>query len=193
MSDPLAGYRQDINEGKVRVLRYPASKPCPLRVAERYPLQSCVIEIERVIRKLIKGKEAEWHVTFIRHEQDRAYMLRFTPPAHAERNDRKDADAATIERARVESAYTSTTHSASPHEPESVGPDWEDKHKAERELKRQKAREERLSVDRMEAEVDKAAARLKQVGKTVSRKGVDLTPALADIYERLAKLEQDAA
>lgn len=143
MSDPLAGYRKDINEGKVRVLRYPASKPCPLRVAERYPLQSCVIEIERVIRKLIKGKEAEWHVTFIRHEQDRAYMLRFTPPAHAERNDRKDADAATIERARVESAYTSTTHSASPHEPESVGPDWEDKHKAEREARRQEERQGR--------------------------------------------------
>lgn len=193
MSDPLAGYRKDINEGKVRVLRYPASKPCPLRVAERYPLQSCVIEIERVIRKLIKGKEAEWHVTFIRHEQDRAYMLRFTPPAHAERNDRKDADAATIERARVESAYTSTTHSASPHEPESVGPDWEDKHKAERELKRQKAREERLSVDRMEAEVDKLAARVKQVGLTRARGGHDLTHLLADVYERLAAEEREAA
>lgn len=165
MSDPLAGYRQDINEGKVRVLRYPASKPCPLRVAERYPLQSCIIEIERVIRKLIKGKEAEWHVTFIRHEQDRPYMLRFTPPAHAERNDRKDADAATIERARVESAYTSTTHSASPHEPESVGPDWEDKHKAERELKRQKAREER-ERERMQQAAKSRLNRLLNNAKT---------------------------
>jgi hypothetical protein len=143
VSDPLAGYRKQINEGRVTVLRFPASKPCPVRPAERYPLQSCVIEVERVIRKLIKGKEAEWHVTFIRHEQDRPYMLRFTPPAHADSGKRTDPDASSVERARVESAYTQSAHSASPHEPESVGPYWKDKGMAERELARQDARAER--------------------------------------------------
>jgi hypothetical protein len=193
VTDPLAGKRKAINEGKVTVLRYPASKPCPVRPGERHALQSCVIEIERVIRKLIKGKEAEWHVTFIRHEEDRPYLLRFTPPAHADRDDRRDADASAIERARVESAYTSTTHAASPHEPESVGPDWEDKHKAERELERQKAREERMTVDDNEEAVKKLAARVKQVGLTRARGGHDLTHLLADVYERLAAEEQEAA
>jgi hypothetical protein len=193
VTDPLAGKRKAINEGKVTVLRYPASKPCPIEVGEKHTLQSCVIEVERVTRKLIKGKEAEWHVTFIRHEEDRPYLLRFTPPAHADRDDRRDADASAIERARVESAYTSTTHAASPHEPESVGPDWEDKHKAERELERQKAREERFNVERQNQEVDRAAARVKQVGKTLGEKGVDLTDDLADIYARLAAMEKKAA
>jgi hypothetical protein len=193
VTDPLAGKRKAINEGKVTVLRYPASKPCPIEVGEKHTLQSCVIEVERITRKLIKGKEAEWHVTFIRHEEDRPYLLRFTPPAHADRDDRRDADASAIERARVESAYTSTTHAASPHEPESVGPDWEDKHKAERELERQKAREERFNVERQNQEVDRAAARVKQVGKTLGEKGVDLTEDLAEIYARLAAMEKKAA
>lgn len=50
-----------------------------------------------------------------------------------------------------------------------------------------------MTVERNDAEVDRAAAMLKQVGRTVGRKGVDLTPHLAEIYERLAQMERDAA
>ena len=41
-----------------------------------------------------------------------------------------------IKKAAAESAYTSSQHGALPNEPESVGPDWEDKGRAKREKDR---------------------------------------------------------
>jgi hypothetical protein len=193
MTDALAGYRRQINERKVAVLRFPASKPCPVEPGQHHSLQSCVIEIESVHRKIIKGKEAEWHVTFIRHEPDHKHFLRQSPPVHASSEQDANLDLSKAERARRDGNYTGTTYSAMPNEPESVGPDWEDKRAPERELQRQEERRARVTAQRNDAEVDKLAARVKQVGKQVGRNGVDLTPALADIYERLAKLERDAA
>jgi len=194
MKDPLAGFRRAILNREVTVLRYPADhEPLPERGA-KYPVgQNLVIEIEKVGRKIIKGQPAEWHVTFIRHEKDVPQLLRFTPPTRAPGNQDGALDLTATERARRESAYTSTSHSASPHEPESVGPDWKDTRKAERELERQEARKARLNVERQDQEVERAAARVKQVGKTLGAKGIDLTDELAGIYERLADAERKAA
>lgn len=193
MSDPLAGYRKQINERKVAVLRFPASKPCPVEAGERYPHQSCVIEIESVHRKIIKGKEAEWHVTFIRHEQDKINLLRQSPPVHASSEQDANLDLSKAERARRDGNYTGTTYSAMPNEPESVGPDWQDKRAPERELQRQEERRARMTEAREREEAEKAAARFKHelLGKV--GKGKDLTPLLADVFERLARDEREAA
>lgn len=191
MPDPLAGFRRLINERRVTTLVWPASDPCPVERGERFELQSCTIEIDKVSRKLVKGRPAEWHVTFIRHEEDVPQLLRFTPPTRAPRSTDGNLTLTDTERARRESAYTSTSHAASPHEPESVGADWEDKRRGERELERQKARKERMSEAALEREAKQAAARLKQVVLTSGRKGRDLTPLLADVFERLAREERE--
>jgi hypothetical protein len=190
MNDPLAGYRKQINERRITTLIWPADQPCPVEKGQMYELQSCTIEIEQPSRKLIKGRQAEWHVKFVRHEVDRPQLLRYIPPTRAPTGDDGNLNLTDTERARRESAYTSTSHAASPHEPESVGPDWEDKRRGERELERQAARK---SMERQDAEIDKAAARLKQVGKTLGANGHDLTHLLEDVYERLATEERDAA
>lgn len=193
MTDPLQGQRKAVNERTTTMLRWPAKKPCPVSKGDRYELQSCVIEIDTVSRKIIKGRPAEWQATFIRHEQDTVNLLRFTPPTRAPRAEDSSIGLTDTEKARREGSYTSTAHAASPHEPESVGPDWEDKHAAERELARQTEGKARMTADRQDAEVDKAAARLKQVGRTLGRNGRDLTHMLDDVLERLAREEGEAA
>jgi len=200
--DPLKGQRKAINERKVTVLRWPATKvvrdqtmhlPCPVKKGNRYELQSCVIEIDTASRKLIKGRSAEWQATFIRHEQDQVNLIRFNPPTRAPRADDANIGLTDTEKARREGNYTSTAHAASPHEPESVGPDWEDKRAAERELARQTERKASMTVDQQDAEVDKAAARLKQVYKTMVRGGCDPTQALSDLMAQVARDEREAA
>ena len=201
MTDPLQGQRKAVNERKATMLRWPATKvvrdqtihlPCPLEKGDRFELQSCAIEIDTVTRKLIKGRPAEWQATFIRHEQDTVNLLRFTPPTRAPRAEDSSIGLTDTEKARREGSYTSTAHAASPHEPESVGPDWEDKHAAERELARQTQRRERMTTEQQDREVDKAAARLKQVYKTMGRNGTDLTYVLEDLYKRMANDEREA-
>jgi len=198
MKDPLAGKRTAINDRTMKTIIWPAmddegrTVPCPVAKGDRFTLRSCVIEIETISRSL-RGGVAEWHARFIRHERERVYLLRFTPPTRPPSEDDSHLGLSQEERAKREGMYTSSRHSASPHEPESVGPDWKDTRKAERELERQDARKARLDVERQDREVDRAAARVKQVGKTLGAKGVDLTDELADIYARLAEMERKAA
>lgn len=195
MKDPLAGKRTAINNRDISVLIWPAvddqgrSLPCPVAKGDRFKIRSVEIEIENPTRKLPKGRKAEWHATFVRHERDRPQLLRRVPSGIPDGPDHV-AGRSEQERARVESAYTSSPRQALVDEPESVGPDWKDHGVAEREKRRQDDRREVLD---QEAEVMKAAARLKQVGKEQARKGKDLTPLLADIYARLAAETKEAA
>lgn len=151
MTDPLAGKRTAIADGKLQVLRWPADRPCPVNTGDRYPLRGGItIEIERVTRKLIKGKGAEWHAVFIRHEQDRVYLLRRTPSGMPSGYGEQDG-LTDIERARREGNYTSSQQQALHREPESVGPDWKDPGVAEREQRRMEARAMEEAVRREEA------------------------------------------
>lgn len=151
MTDPLAGKRTDIAHGKIRRLVYPAatnhkpprSRPCPVSKGERIQVREwLIIEIEKVNRKLIRGRAAEWHVTFIRHEADRPQLLRRVPSGLPSGSDEADG-LSEVERARRDSHYTTSPRLAIVAEPESVGPDWEDKDRGRREMERQKARAER--------------------------------------------------
>lgn len=189
MPDPLAGFRDKINNGDIAVLRFPADQPCPVVKGDSFELRSCSIVIESVNRKLPAGKPAEWHVQFVRMDVDRPQLLRRVPSGLPTPHDKHDGLSA-IERARRESAYTSSPKQALVDEPESVGPDWKDMGAAQREKRRL---ENRREVMDQEAEVMKVAARLKQVGKEQTRKGRDITYLLEDIYARLAEETKEAA
>jgi len=187
-----------VNERRARVLQWPHGDSCPVRVGERFELQSCVIEITRV-RESLKAADEEgrprslWIAEFTRHEEEKPQLLRFVPPTRQPSRSDDNLDLSATERARRESAYTSTSHAASPHEPETVGADWEDKNRGKRELERQAAYRERMDEERTLVEATKLAARVKQEVIARGAKGEDLTHLLADVYERLAGDQKEAA
>lgn len=198
MKDPLAGKRKGIMSRELKVLIWPAVDangrilPCPVEKGEKFKVSGVPeIQIEKVSRKLPAGKPAEWHAVFVRLEVDRPQLLRRVPsgmPDGPDRSGRSD-----IERARVESAYTSSVGQAIVNEPESVGPDWEDRNRAERETERQAAVRERMTEERVLREANNLAARVKQEVIERGAKGHDLTHLLADVYERLASEGKEAA
>lgn len=187
MTDPLAGKRTAIADGELKVLRWPADRPCPVDPGDRFPIRGgTIIEIERVTRKLIKGKPAEWHATFIRHERDRVYLLRRTPSGMPSGYGEQDG-LTDIEKARREGNYTSSQQQALHREPESVGPDWHDPGVAERERTRQQARAE-----------DEAMRREEAIRRALGRVTADLTieqrlKVLAEIERTLAAAGKVAA
>lgn len=191
LKDPLAGMRRDIAHGKLKVLRWPADKPCPVEKGDRFEVLGLVIEIHTLERKFAAGKPPEWHATFIRHEPDKVYLVRQAPPVHAGSEQDADLDLSAEERARRDGNYTSSRVAAMPMEPESVGPDWKDKHQSERELRRQN---DRLAM-KAESEARSQARRLKLDAARViietHSKGKDLTPLLSDIYARLASQQEE--
>lgn len=199
MKDPLAGKRKAIARKDVTVLIWPAvnSKgellPAPVAKGERYEVHGVPeILIESCNRKLPAGKPPEWHATFVRLEVDRPQLLRRVPSGLPSSADRADGRS-DVERARVESAYTSSARLALVDEPESVGPDWKDPGVAEREKNRQEAVKARMSEERVLREATNLAARVKQEVIERGSKGEDLTHLLADVYARLAKERKEAA
>lgn len=75
MKDPLAGRRQDINEGRASALVWPdQGKGCPVEVGQVFPLRSCRIEITRIERRRREGKW-NWLAFFARYTPDRLHLL----------------------------------------------------------------------------------------------------------------------
>lgn len=195
MTDPLAGKRTDIAHGKIRRLIYPAAtkhdpprpRPCPVAKGERIQVRKWLtIEIEKVSRKLVRGKPAEWHVTFIRHEADRPQLLRRVPSGLPRKSNETDG-LSDVERARRDSHYTTSPRLAIVGEPESVGPDWEDKGTVKREMDRQSARAER------EAEQREAAIRRRLTRVTGGLPIEQRLHILREIEQLLAGESQRAA
>lgn len=188
MSDPLAGKRRDIMARKAKVLIWPAvdeigvTLQAPVEKGQRFPVSGVpVIEIESITRKLPAGRKAEWHATFIRHEVDRPQLLRRVPSGMPTPSNKTDG-LSDIERARVESAYTSSPTQAIVDEPESVGPDWEDPGVAERAKNRIEARSEL----RAEEEAERANRQVRaQLGRVL--KGLSVENRLA----LLAQIQRD--
>ena len=164
-----------------------------MEVGERFELQSCVIEITRVRESIKAGADALWIAEFTRHEQERYFHMRGNPPAHADHEELGDLDEVSLKKARIDSAYSNSTHGGIDLEAEGVDPDWEDKHRVEREAKRQAARKAAMTAKDSDTEIDRAADALKRRGKPLGRKGIDLTDTLAEIYARLAAAEREAA
>ena len=161
------------------------------------------VTVVNLKRKLIKGEGAVYRPTEIKVVDLRPEtLLRKSLPVvrvgKGTDHSVKPPTRASIEKARIDGAYTDKTALAltgpgATDPGEGNPPDWQDKGAAERELKRQEERRAEMSVERHDAEVDRAAIQLKRIGKRLGRKGVDLTPTLAELYERLAKMEKDAA
>lgn len=196
-ADPLTDTRRKISSevrSGSKVLIWPAVDEngvtivAPVRKGDRFTVPGVpVVEIDKVSRRLPAGRKAEWHVTFIRLEVDRPQLLRRVPSGVPDGPGRSTGGD-DIERARIESGYTSSPQQSLDREPESVGAKWEDNGAAEREVQRVLDRREIMN---QEDELLKAATRLKQVGKQSSRKGRDLTYFLRDIYDRLAEEERE--
>lgn len=127
MNDWLTpGLKRSIAHGETRRLTWPASQPCPVEKGDRFPIRKWLtIEIEKISRRIPKGKPAEWHAEFIRHEADRPQLLRRTP-AGLPLQPHEMAGLTEIERARRDGNYTTSPGLALIDEPESVGPDWVD-------------------------------------------------------------------
>lgn len=183
--DPLRGHRWALARG-AHVVTYPADHPCPVSKGERFTISGAVLVVESIAQKL-HTRPPVWQVTFSRIEADRPNLLRATPPARARRTPYDDLDADAVRRAAIDSAYTTSPVAAMSQEPESVGPDWRDTRAPERELERQEARRARMAQTAGEDEVDRAAARLKQVGRERLRAGHDVADLLADVMARLAR------
>lgn len=165
MKDPLSGKRRKIARKEVSVLVWPAVDedgvllPAPVAKGDRFRVHGVPeIMIESCNRKLPAGKPAEWHATFVRHEVDRPQFLRRVPSGLPTSSDRSDGRS-DVERARVESAYTSSMRMAIVDEPESVGPDWIDTGAAQRTKQRHEARQE-MEAERLS---NNARARLGRV------------------------------
>lgn len=189
MADPLAGQRAGLLEGKLTRLRWPGDEECPVAPGDRFTLRSCEVVIEKVERRLVKGRPPEWQATFIRLEPDRRYLLRRNPPVHPSPD--LDTDLSMAERARRDGNYTASSVAAIPQEPESVGPDWIDKEAPARELARQNERKDAMDEAQNGEEIRRLKARVTQVASEAGRAGRDLTPLLDDIYQRLAEEERE--
>lgn len=180
--------RRDIAERKLQVLRWPADGPCPVKKGERFKILGFVIEIETIQRKLIPGKPAEYHVTFIRHEPDRVYLLRQGKPVNADQKKDVDIDLPATERARRDGEYTASRVSALHMEPESVGPDWFDYKRAKRERDHQNDLKEMKRRKYHNDSRRRLKLALEQVIRENTKRGYDITPLMQDI---LARLEQE--
>lgn len=197
MKDPLAGKRKAIARKETAVLIWPAVGeegvllPAPVSKGERFAVHGVpMIQIESCNRKLPAGKPAEWHATFVRLEVDRPQLLRRVPSGLPSSSDMADGRT-DIERARVESAYTSSARMAIVDEPESVGPDWKDGKAAERDLGRRKDAAEIRALDFARKENRRFKSEVAETMKQMIGSGRDLTPLLNDIYERLARERRD--
>jgi len=138
--DPLKGRRmvlnQEIHDGaKLIVLPAPGKNPvCPVRKGELYHLPSGGVLIDKITRKVVKSRSAEWHIEFTRILKERDYFMRRTPPNAGTPDDNK-----TDEEAGIESSYTGTA-SKSLDDLATVPPDFVERGRAKRELERQEAR-----------------------------------------------------
>jgi hypothetical protein len=164
--DPLAGWRNKIADFETSLIRYPADRDCPVKKGEVYHLRGCSITIESITRKLPAGRPAEYHVTFIRHEDDRVYLLRQSPPVHANSEHDQHINISAQERARRDGQYTSSSVSAVPQEPESVGPEWKDP--------TAEARRARLAELRAEVTQERQAEEMhRRIGRKLSESTVE--------------------
>ena len=185
MNDPLKGMRRKIANGDMRVLRWPADRDCPVEKGQRFKVMGIVIQIHSIERRIQAGKPVQWHATYIRHEPDRVYLVRQSQPARATHEKPEDVTLDMAERARRDGNYTSSRVAAMPMEPESVGPDWKDKRRLERERQRQEAMKQirRKKYERDTSRRVKIA--VEQKFKELNAKDCDYMPLVAEIYEIL--------
>ncbi|HTU16328.1 MAG TPA: hypothetical protein VMF31_14160 [Solirubrobacterales bacterium] len=178
--DPFLGRRRstgdEVREGaKVIVFPAPGKNPvCPVLKGEIYHLAGERILVDTVTRKVIKGRDAEWHIGFIRLQRDRVLLLRQTVPGPRQNETVKEPTAEEVERARIDGNYTSSRHQSDggTDAGEAVPTDWVDKGaEARRDLAREHRAEIRGKEDQLrqkraaKAKIDETYASLSPDGK----------------------------
>ena len=136
-SDPFEGKRikisQSIRDG-AKVIVFTEAK-CPVVKGELYHLPCGQILIDKVSRKIIKARGAEWQVEFIRQMRDRDYFLRSIVPGAKQGETPGNATPDEVERARIDGNYRHSPERDGDELP-AVPPDWIDKAAPARDLNR---------------------------------------------------------
>lgn len=160
-ADPLYGRRVEITR-KVRngerMLVF-LEEECPVRKGEMYHLTCGDILIERVGRKIVKGRQAEWHVDFVRHMTDRLYFLRNTVPAADPEDTVREPTITDIQHARIDGNYSHSKVDGGDELP-AVPPDWVDRGRTERKVLHMKDRDEIRAADDVKRQRKAAKATL---------------------------------
>ncbi len=178
--DPFAGcrkYTSDLVRGGAKMIVFPApgkDPVCPVSKGEIYHLPGERIQVDTVTRKVMKGREAEWHIGYIRLARDRVLLLRQTVPGPRPYETAKEPTADEIERARIDGNYTSSYEKSDggTDAGEAVPIDWEDRGLDDRRARARKDRAEiRGEEDRRrekraaKARIDETYAALPPEGK----------------------------
>lgn len=185
MADPLAGVREQINEGELDVLVWPDDGTgCPVEVGQVYPLRSCAIEITGT-RRFQRGRGSWfWRATFERiYPSRRVYLL-------AARGAGDEGHGYTTEKGALESGDErpeweplegDTVPVGSPPEPEAVPP-----HEVKdlpTSIASRRRYEEQHQAD-LERDLSRSlTSRVREVVIRAQRSGVDVSDEVAQIEE----------
>lgn len=181
--DPLAGRRQDINEGRASGLEWPDNgQGCPVEVGQIFPLRSCWINITRIQRIQRKG-EWRWLALFNRYTPDRAYLL--APVGYTE--DEKQALRAEGNTVHRPFDGLVDRNLREPPEPEGPPPDEIRNYAGSLEARQRYEREmAKRRVEEAAAPLEQRIARLREMSHT---RNVDISSDLRVIEQRVEKAE----
>lgn len=123
--------------------------PCPVDAGDEIPLHRDVTVIVNRPRAVDKNDHSQgWRTTYTVRDLRPEFLLRRVPPEKGpKKRDLVDGEVppprpGEIEKARIESSYTSTVVGAVPEAGEGIDPDWHDRGKEERNALRLQAVEE---------------------------------------------------
>jgi len=191
--DPLAGQRKGLADGTASRLIYPGGSPCPVTPGEMFTLRGGVeITITSCVRRLKSGKH-RWECAFERRVPEKTLFLRRVPPIRELEADDDGKVApptlSDIERARLESSYTTTARGAVPDTGGVVDPDWHDQGKEKREEMRLQAVKDIKHDELRDRKVRQVRAKLAMVGVWETQHGVDSLPTLDRLLSELEALD----
>ena len=195
MKDPLAGRREDINDGRASALVWPdKGAGCPVEVGEVHVLRSCWIEITRKERRQgKKGQGWQWVAYFRRYTATKKlHLLSRSGGDYIESIDQEeramraqdDPDAATLYGDPMENPL----NLRQPPEPEAVPPEEiarytgsvEARQRYERDMAERRAEE-------ASAPLERRLARLREISRC---RNIDISSELRVIEQRIEKAER---
>jgi hypothetical protein len=198
--DPLKGHRARISQtvrSGARAFILPAKDAesnliaCPVKKGELYHLVCGQVLIERVQRRLVKSKDPEWHVDFIRLVTDKDYFLRRTVPAADPDVIVKPPTADDIRRATIDGNYLSGSPDKDGDPLPVVPLDWVDRGREEREARRLTDRRSLQAEEETRRQMKAIKAQMTSVCVGMVRQGLDPAPILERFVDQLKEAQQE--
>lgn len=183
MKDPLAGRRQDINEGRASGLEWPdKGEGCPVEVGQTFALRSCWISITRIQRIQRKGGW-KYLALFNRYTPDKVYLL--APTGYTE----DEEQALRAQHKTVHHPFDNLVDRNLRQPPEPEGPPPEEIPNYIGSLEAQQRYERDMAERRMEeaeAPLEQRLARLREQSRL---RNIDISSELRVIEKRIASAE----